>query len=81
MPADGSVCAVCGRQDNDIGMFVWVTSEDVTEPFCPGECLNVLLNMMRDHGQHKEADELAQSTAEQIAGGWRRNAARLGQQP
>ena len=81
MPDDGSVCPVCGRQDNEIGLFIWVMSGNEAEPFCPGECLNTLLTVMREHGQHEAADALAQAAAEQLAGGWRSNVAWLEQHP
>ena len=73
MPDDGSACPVCGRTGNESGMFVWIMAGDSPEPFCPGDCVNSLLDQLRAEGLQQQADELARSIGQQIAGGWRDN--------
>lgn len=70
---DGAVCAACGKTDNDTGLFVWILSGDVLEPYCPGPCMDGLLEALRTAGLHQAAQELQESVARQVAGGWRDN--------
>lgn len=70
---DAGVCAACGKTDNDVGLFIWILSGDVLEPYCPGPCIDGLLEALRDAGLHQAAQELQESIAHQIAGGWRDN--------
>lgn len=73
MPDDSSTCPVCGRQDNETGMFIWIMVGDSLEPFCPGECIGKLISDLRADGLHDVADDLTASIAQQMAGGWRDN--------
>ena len=81
MPDDGSTCPVCGRQDNETGMFIWIMAGDDFVPFCPGECIGRLIKDLRADGLHQQADELTASIAQQMVGGWRDNVRLLEQQP
>ena len=73
-------CAACGRTDNDSGLFIWILPEDPM-PFCPGNCVNGVLNAMRGAGLEAQADELEASIAQQLAGGWKNNVRLLANSP
>ena len=73
-------CAACGRTDNESGLFIWVLPNDPV-PFCPGECVNGLLDAMKQAGLTKQAEELETSIAQQLAGGWRDNVQMLESSP
>ena len=65
-------CAACGRTDNESGLFIWILPEDPV-PFCPGQCVNKILDAMRDAGLDTQANDLEASIAQQLADGWRDN--------
>ena len=80
-PAQNPTCRACGRSDNDSGLFVWIATEDDALPFCPGPCINALLDHLRDQGLHEQADALQLSITEQLTGGWRDNVRLLEEHP
>ena len=74
----GPACLLCGREDNESGLFAWIDIEGQVAAFCPGECTDAVIDELRNNeGQPEQADELEKSIAQQMAGGWRENACLL----
>ena len=52
--------------DNETGLFVWIGTGMDAETFCPGVCLNILIDQLRTEGLHEQADGITLSAAEQL---------------